>query len=156
MSVVPEVIAVDLAARRDPEALIRRADGVGATASFLCALHCASWPFLLAVLPMLGASFLASELLERGFIVFATVLALASLGAGWRRHGKRAALGLLALGLCLLWFGSFGPWHHELVPHAVLMTLGGLAVAFAHLRNRSLLRAHRAGHVHVHGPDCRH
>ena len=28
---------------------------------------------------------------------------------------------LLAPGLGLLWFGSFGPLHHELVPHAVLM-----------------------------------
>lgn len=140
--------------RSDSNGLIRSADRVGAAASFLCALHCATWPFLLALLPMLGASFLASELLERSFIVFATVLALTSLGAGWRRHGRRAALGLLALGLGLLWFGSFGPWHHDVVPHAVLMTLGGLAVAFAHLRNRSLLQAHQAGHVH--GPDCRH
>lgn len=153
MSALPEAAVLSSSSHRDANEIIRKADRVGATASLLCALHCASWPFLLALLPVLGASFLASELLERGFIAFATVLALASLIAGWRRHGRRAALGLVALGLGLLWFGSFGPWHHDLVPHAVLMTLGGLGVAFAHLYNRRLLRD---GDSHQHGPDCQH
>ena len=127
------------------------ADRVGATASFLCAIHCASWPLLLALLPALGSSFLASEWLERGFVVFATLLALSSLLAGFRWHRGASALALLAPGLGLLWFGSFGPLHHELVPHAVLMTAGGLLVAAAHLRNLKL-----SAQAHRHGPDCRH
>ncbi len=131
--------------------LRERADRVGAFASFVCAVHCASWPFLLALLPAVGVSFLASEWLERGFVVFATVLALTSLVSGFRRHHRRGALALLAPGLGLLWFGSFGPYHHDLIPHAVLMTAGGLFVAAAHLRNLKL-----AGQAHRHGPDCRH
>lgn len=154
MSALPQALLFPDRSRGEPAVFIRRADRVGAFASFLCALHCASWPFLLAALPALGASFLASELLERGFIVFATLLALSTLVAGWRRHGRRAALGFAALGLGLLWFGSFGPFHHDVVPHAVLMTLGGLGVAWAHLCNQRLLVAPEA--VHVHGPDCRH
>jgi hypothetical protein len=154
MSALPEALPFPERSKRQPDALIRRADRVGATASFLCALHCASWPFLLAALPALGASVLASELLERGFIVFATVLALASLVAGWRRHGSRAALGFAGLGLGLLWFGAFGPFHHDVVPHAILMTLGGLGVAWAHLCNQRLLVTQEAAHVH--GPNCGH
>lgn len=127
------------------------ADRLGATASMLCAIHCASWPVLLAILPALGATFLASEWLERSFVIFATLLALSSLSAGFRRHRRWGALALLAPGLGLIWFGSFGPLHHALIPHAVLMTAGGLFVAVAHLRNLRL-----ASNVHRHGPDCRH
>jgi hypothetical protein len=130
--------------------VIARADRIGSAASFVCAVHCASFPVLLAVLPAVGASVLASELLERGFVLFATALALASLVAGYRRHGSTQALQLLLPGLALIWFGSFGPLHHELIPHAVLMTLGGLLVAFSHLRNQRLSR------LHVHGPACAH
>jgi hypothetical protein len=130
--------------------LIARADQVGSAASFVCAVHCASFPVLLALLPASGVSVLASELLERSFVLFATVLALSSLIAGYRRHGSLKALQVLVPGLALIWFGSFGPLHHELIPHAVLMTLGGLLVAFAHLRNQRLSRHH------VHGPRCSH
>jgi hypothetical protein len=128
-----------------------RADRVGALASFLCAIHCASWPFLLALLPAIGATILASEWIERGFVVFATVLALASLLSAYRHHRRLDALALLGPGLGLIWFGSFGPWHHDLIPHAVLMTLGGLFIAFAHLRNLRL-----AAPGHRHGPHCQH
>lgn len=128
-----------------------RADRVGAFASFLCAVHCASWPLLLALLPALGATFLASEWLERGFVVFATLLALASLLSAYRHHRRLAALTVLVPGLALIWFGSFGPWHHDLIPHAILMTCGGLFVAGAHLRNLGL-----ASPGHRHGPQCAH
>ncbi|SDD80016.1 MerC domain-containing protein [Aquimonas voraii] len=128
-----------------------RADRIGAIASAVCAVHCASWPFLLAVLPALGSSLLASEWLERGFVVFATLLAIASLAHGFRRHRRRSAMVLAAPGLGLIWFGSFGHWHHDLVLHAVLMTLGGTFIAFAHLRNLRLQRA-----AHIHDAACRH
>src|SRR6478672_8405035 len=52
------------------------ADRFGATASFLCAIHCALLPFVIAVLPALGLAFLADHRFERGFIAFASVLAL--------------------------------------------------------------------------------
>ena len=57
------------------------ADRLGATASFLCAIHCAALPFVLAVLPLLGLSFLADHRFERGFVMFACALALTALGA---------------------------------------------------------------------------
>lgn len=145
-SPAPSERAIHVAAR-----VRERADRVGAVASFLCAVHCASWPLLLAILPAIGASVLASEWIERSFVVFATVLALASLLSAFRHHRRLDALALLAPGLGLIWFGSFGPWHHDLIPHAVLMTLGGLFIAFAHLRN---LRLAVPGHRH--GLHCQH
>ena len=61
------------------------------------------------------------------------------------------ALGLLALGLGALWLGLlYAPLHHSRVPHAVIMTAGGVLVALAHLLNL------RLNHGHVHGPGCAH
>src|SRR5512146_710329 len=75
------------------------ADRVGATASFLCALHCAALPFVFALLPALGLEFLANHEFERWFIAFATTLALTMLIRGYRRHREPHALFLLFPGL---------------------------------------------------------
>jgi hypothetical protein len=121
------------------------ADRVGATASFLCAVHCAALPFVFALLPALGLGFLANHAFERWFIAFATLLALTMLIRGYRRHGEPLALGLLLPGLVLLWLGGYvfepesaGAWH------AVLVAIGGSAVALAHLVNLRLTHAHAA------------
>lgn len=128
----------------DATTLVQMADRVGATASFLCALHCAALPFVLALLPALGLSFLADHTFERWFIAFATVLALTMLVRGYRRHGGPQALFLLAPGLVLLWLGGYVV-HLETIPwlHAVLVSLGGSSVAFAHIINLRLSNLHR-------------
>jgi len=64
------------------------ADRVGATASFLCAIHCALLPFVLALLPFLGLEFLADHRFERDFVFFACTLALFALVGGYRRHQR--------------------------------------------------------------------
>src|SRR5215467_7981812 len=89
------------------EGLANVADRVGATASFLCALHCAALPFVFAVLPALGLGFLANHSFERWFIAFATLLALTMLIRGYRRHRTPHALGLLLPSLVLLWLGGY-------------------------------------------------
>ena len=127
-----------------------RVDQVGAVASIACAVHCASWPFLLALMPSLGLTWLASESLEQGFVVFATLWALGSLLVGYRRHRAYRALGVLVPGLLLVWWSTFGPWHHEVVAHAAGMTAGGTLIAFAHLLNL------RLAHGHVHDAACGH
>ena len=61
------------------------------------------------------------------------------------------ALWLLLPGLAALWFGTgYEPLHHAVVPHAVLMTLGGTLVGLAHLANL------RLNHGHVHDAHCAH
>ena len=127
------------------EGLANVADRVGATASFLCALHCAALPFVFALLPALGLGFLANHSFERWFIAFATLLALTMLIRGYRRHRAPNALGLLLPSLVLLWLGGyvfdfedFGGWH------ALLVALGGSGVALAHIVNLRLAHAHDA------------
>jgi hypothetical protein len=114
--------------------LVQVADRVGATASFLCALHCAALPFVLALLPALGLSFLADHSFERWFIAFATVLALTMMIRGYRRHGAPQALYLLLPGLVLLWLGGY-------VRSAILWPVA-CSAGFAR-RHSGRARAHR-------------
>ena len=124
-------------------------DRLGAVGSLLCAVHCALLPVAIALLPAAGLAGLSSDVFERAFVAFATVLGLSSIAWGYRRHRALRAVALLLPGLSVLWAGLlFQPLHESLVPHAVAMTVGGALVGFAHLAN---LRLHRG---HVHGPAC--
>lgn len=128
------------------------ADRVGAMASFLCAIHCAALPFVLALLPLLGLGFLADHRFERGFVIFACVLALISLLNGYRRHRRSLPLRLAMPGLALLLIGVTFAERYSIGLHSALVTCGGLLVAAAHFVN---LRADRQlGHVH--SADCAH
>jgi len=127
------------------------ADRVGAMASFLCAIHCAALPFVLALLPILGLGFLADHGFERGFVLFACTLALITLISSYRHHHRQLPLLLAMPGLALLIFGVTLAENYSVALHSVLVTCGGLLVAAAHFIN---LRTHRA--VHVHGPHCAH
>ncbi|MCL7714336.1 MerC domain-containing protein [Stenotrophomonas mori] len=125
-------------------------DRFGAFGSLLCAVHCAALPALLVLLPSLGLSFWLSHDVEQVVVVFVTVLGLFSLLWGYRRHRALHALALLLPGLVLLWTGLHGGLEHEQMPHAVVMTLGGLLVGVAHLANLRLNR------LHVHDASCAH
>ena len=150
-----------LAKRSDPHPMEARqenksrwwslADRVGATASFLCAIHCAALPFVFALLPLLGLGFLADHAFERGFVMFACTLALISLISGYRHHHRPLPLLLALPGLVLLIVGVTFAESYSVALHSALVTCGGLLVAAAHFVN---LRTHRA--LHVHGPECVH
>ena len=129
----------------------RLLDRFGATGSMLCAVHCAVIPVLLAIAPSLGFSFWLSDGGEMTMVVFVTLLGLFSPVMGYRRHGALRSLGFLLPVLVALWAAVLvGALHHNAVPHAVVMTLGGLLVGVAHLVNL------RLNHVHVHDASCAH
>lgn len=123
---------------------LANADRVGLAASFLCAVHCALVPFALALAPALGLGAGGWVDLDQAFVVFATVLGVATLTLGWRRHRAFHAWMLLVPALALVWIGAFSPLHDHTWMHAVLMTLGGLMLAGAHLLNLRLTHAARA------------
>lgn len=126
-------------------------DRIGAFGSLLCAIHCALLPLLIALLPTLGVAGWFDDSFELAFVVFATLLGLFSVAWGYRRHHAVRALSLLAPGLLVLWLGVlYAPLHHSVVPHAIVMTLGGTLVGLAHLANL------RLNHGHVHDASCAH
>ena len=133
-----------------PSLFTRLADRFGATASFLCAIHCAALPLVIAVLPALGLGFLADHRFERTFVAFASVLALTTLITGYRRHQRFRAFWFLAPGLLLLLAGMVTDHEAGTSLHAVLVALGGTLVALSHLTNL------RLSHGHVHNAACSH
>lgn len=126
------------------------ADRVGATASFLCAIHCVMLPFVLAALPLLGMGFLADHRFERIFVACAATLASVTILTAYRRHRKRHALFLMVPGIALLLSGILIDIEHHEWLHTGLVVCGGVLVASAHVIN--LVLTHR----HVHTPDCKH
>lgn len=133
-----------------PSWFARFADRFGATASFLCAVHCALLPLVIAALPMLGLGFLADHRFERVFVAFAGVLALSTLIIGFRRHQRFRAFWFLVPGIVLLVAGIVVDVDHAAVGHAVMVSIGGTLVALAHLVNL------RLAHAHVHDAACGH
>lgn len=115
-------------------------DGIGASASLLCAAHCALMPLAVTLLPLLGLSFLADEKTE--WLIFAVIVILGavSLGLGYRRHRSRRALALLSMGLGLLAAGHIAEGN-AMGWGVPVVVAGGLLVALAHWTNRSLCRA---------------
>ncbi|MBC7844821.1 MAG: MerC domain-containing protein [Gemmatimonadaceae bacterium] len=75
-------------------------DSVGASASFVCAVHCAVVALFLGAAPAI--TFLAASWVEWAFLATSAVLGLASLVPGYRVHGLRRPLGLFAVGMTLL------------------------------------------------------
>jgi hypothetical protein len=128
----------------------RLADRFGATASFLCAVHCALLPLVIAALPAIGLGFLANHRFERGFIAFASVLALTTFTIGFRRHRRFRAFWFLVPGILLLAAGIAVDFDQSAAAHAVLVSIGGTLVAASHLTNL------RLAHGHVHDAACEH
>lgn len=120
-------------------------DRAGATASLLCAVHCALLPFVLALLPLIGLEFLAGHTFERVFVACAAALASASILTAYRRHRRPHALILMLPGIALLLFGVAVNLDVHVVLHTVAVVCGGVLVASAHVTN--LILAHRHHHA---------
>ncbi len=116
-------------------------DASGASASTLCAIHCALTPMLASLLPAMGLGFLAGERTEIALLSLSAVLGVTSLGLGFRSHRSIRALVVLAAGLCLLSSGRIAEgWECEPIGMPLVVG-GGLTVAASHLWNRRLCRS---------------
>ncbi len=132
-----------------PSLFARLVDRFGAGASFLCAVHCALLPLVIALLPALGLGFLADHRFEHAFIACASTLALTALIIGFRRHQRFRAFWFLVPGIALLCAGVVVEYDST-IAHAMLVAIGGSLVALAHLTNL------RLSHGHVHDAMCSH
>lgn len=139
------VPAVPSPAHASPRRFAVLADRVGATASLLCAVHCALLPFVLALLPLIGLEFLAGHTFERIFVACAAVLASTSILAAYRRHRHPQALFLMIPGIVLLLFGVAINLDVHVLLHTASVVTGGVLVASAHVTN--LVLAHRHHHA---------
>ena len=115
-------------------------DRIGATGSFLCAIHCLAAPLVLALIPTLGAAAWFGDRVEIGFVLFVSIVGQR------RRHQQHHVPVTMALGIAVLWAGILVPrLHHQLTWHVLAMGTGGLLVASAHIANLRASRRHDAG-----------
>lgn len=119
-------------------------DTAGATASFLCAVHCALMPFIFTLLPLIGLSFLASEPIEWGLLALSALLGVSSLCFGYRKHRRGSALAFLAVGLALLAGGHSIEARGAETWGTCLVVMGGLTIALSHCINRRLCHSCRS------------
>jgi drug/metabolite transporter (DMT)-like permease len=97
-------------------------------------------PLVLTLLPLVGLSFLADERIEWALVGCSAVLGVSSLCLGRREHGSRRALAVLSVGLALLVLGRMMEQLHLGIWGVVIVVLGGVTVAGAHLLNRRSVR----------------
>jgi hypothetical protein len=150
----------------------RALDFFGASASFLCAIHCLAMPLLLTLLPAIGLSFLLNENIEKAFVI--GTVALASLNSCWgyRLHKKSRVFIFILIGSALLLIATFAMdhqhLHHSHDHHGhdhgpvrpqdnfwglSMMVCGAITLAIGHLLNRSFCNKCIA---HVHSNECKH
>ena len=128
-------------ARRDR---LATADRVGMATATVCAVHCALLPLVIGLAPALGLTFGGWVDFDQAFVVFASLLAATTLALGYRRHRVFRAWALLVPALALVWLGSFTALHDHTLGHLVVMVVGGLLLAAAHLMNLRLTHAAKA------------
>lgn len=118
-----------------------RWDALGQLLSSLCIAHCVVLPGVLGFLPAATAELLEGESVHRGLIAFVVLSALAAFVPGYRRHRRASVVGLAVAALVLLASAAF------LLPEEAegwetgLTLAGGVLMAGAHARNRTLCRS---------------
>ena len=127
-----------------PRTFLFSADRLGIWASALCVVHCIVAPVLLS-LSVVFARLLPGEAQTHRFLaVSVAALGAVALVNGFRTHGRRRILVLMAMGLACIFFGAF--WSDLLPSHRfeVLVTLVGSVL---------MIVAHRMNHTFC--QDCR-
>ena len=114
-------------------------DKLGMTGLALCLLHCLALPLVAGALPTLGVAFLADEAVHE-ILAFALIaLAALAFAPGFRRHRDARVLVLMAAGLGLILFATWGGAFIDLSEPAevVVSVMGSLFLIAAHYLNHS-------------------
>jgi MerC mercury resistance protein len=120
------------------------ADRLGIWASALCVVHCIVTPVLISVSAVFAHLIPGEEKTHRALAVGVAALGAIALVKGFRTHGRRRILGLMALGLGFIFAGAF--YGDRLPSHGyeVMVTMTGSAL---------MIWAHRMNHTFC--SDCR-
>jgi hypothetical protein len=120
------------------------ADNLGVWASALCVGHCVATPVLISMSAVLAHFIPGEEKTHRTLAVGIAVLGAIALVKGFRTHGRRLILGLMGLGLGLIFCGAFYGDHLPSHGYEVAVTMAGSVL---------MICAHRMNHTFC--EDCR-
>jgi MerC mercury resistance protein len=118
------------------------ADTLGVWASALCVVHCAVTPVLISMSVVMARFIPGEERTHRTLAVGVAALGAMALVKGFRTHGHKRILGLMALGLGFIFAGAFfgGRLPSHGLEVAVTMT-GSILMICAHRLNHTFCRA---------------
>jgi hypothetical protein len=120
------------------------ADNLGIWASAICVVHCILTPVLLSISAVFAHFIPGEEKTHRTLAVCVAALGAIALIKGFRTHGRRLILGLMALGLVFIFAGAF---YGDLLPSH------GYEVAVTMTGSLLMITAHRMNHTFC--SDCR-
>ena len=112
-------------------------DFFGFLNSAICAVHCAVFPILISMGMLKGMFWVEHIWLEMTFLGLSIVFATFSLISSFKKHRRTEPIIMACIGLALLFTGlniSHGPIQ------VMVMTLGGIVIATAHLLNFNFSR----------------
>jgi len=118
-------------------------DWLAVSISALCALHCLALPIILLLFPLLIGSVFTDEDFHRLILWVILPTSFIAVAAARYRHPDKRVLLWVGVGMALLLLAAF--WAHDHAPVWVdisLTTVGGLILAFGHIRNLQLSRHH--------------
>jgi hypothetical protein len=120
--------------------LISRIDKAGMIASLVCAVHCILSPSLMVAIQLHGVGQALSEDAEWLFVGVSIMLGMLSFLPSYIRfHRRSSALTTFAVGAGIIFLGRLiAPFGHV---EAVLVVMGALMIAVAHIINRLLCRS---------------
>jgi hypothetical protein len=120
---------------KEVSASLNYIDRLGASASLVCAIHCAFTPFAVTILPLFGIAVLADERVEQVILSVSLALAATSVCWGIRIHKQRRILVLFSAALSLVIIGRF---MLEGFVETLFVAFGALLFVWGHLLNRRL------------------
>ncbi len=108
-----------------------KSDQWGIIASIGCAIHCAVLPLIITTLPLLGLEFLANIWVEIIMICISLLVGVYALSGSYPKHKKGLPVLILIFGFLIIAAGHLVFENIE----AILVPIGGLTIAAAHLIN---------------------
>jgi MerC mercury resistance protein len=120
------------------------ADTLGIWASTLCVVHCVATPVLISASAVFAHLIPGEEKTHRALAIGIATLGGIALVRGFRTHGRRRILGLMALGLACIFAGAFYGDRMSSHGYEVAVTMAGSAL---------MIGAHRMNHTFCN--DCR-
>jgi MerC mercury resistance protein len=114
------------------------ADNLGVWASALCVVHCVMTPVLISMSAVFAHLIPGEERTHRTLAVGVAALGAIALVKGFRTHGRRRILGVMALGLVFIFAGAF--YGGRLPSH-------GCEVAVTMMGSVLMISAHRMNHT---------
>lgn len=111
-------------------------DSLAIGLSGLCLVHCLALPVLIALFPILGFGLVDHESFHQIILVAVIPTTTLALGAGYRRHRRKAIALLGTIGVAALTYAAFAL--HAQHAHAMetwVTVAGGLILSIAHIAN---------------------